>query len=333
MDSARLLRAFTRRRLDAAPLARLTRFARSRTLCFRRHWRGFCVGVASAYIRRRPGAALLARWSRFARSPAHRRRHWLLRDFCVQPASARFCASCPLGSPSPLVCSPPSPKALAWRLRAGSVSLVLRRLRAGRALFVRTLRRRRWRWLDFYVQLALARCCVVCMMVSLRSPACSPLPPLASVRLLRAAGVGSVLRHLHAGLALLACVLTTVAAGICEAFACSRPWLGAAPLALWSRLAWLRPRRRRRWLRRGLCVQLAPARCCATGMLVLMTRQMMHHWPAGLAVGLGAVGLTPASARHRLSTRRSGLAPRRRRWLRRGLCVQLASSPLRFSTR
>ena len=112
------------------------------------------------------------------------------------------------------------------------------------------------------------------MMVSLRSPACLPLSPLASVRFLRAAGVGLVLRHLHAGLALLACVLAAAAAGICEASAlawllrafgvgpvlrrlqaghaslarlltavaagfgaasvCSRRRLGAAPRACWS---------------------------------------------------------------------------------------------------
>ena len=232
MDSARLLRACIRRLLDAVPLARLTRLARLRTLCFRRRWRGFCAGVASACNRRRPDAAPLARWSRSARSPAHRRPHWLRRDFFVQPASVRCCATCTLGSPRPLACSPPSPKALAWRLRAASVSLVLRRQRAGRALFVRTFRRRRWRWRDFYVQLASARCCVVCMMVSLRSPACLPLSPLASVRFLRAAGVGLVLRHLHAGLALLACVLAAAAAGICEASACCRRQPGAAPLAL-----------------------------------------------------------------------------------------------------
>jgi len=75
-------------------------------------------------------------------------------------------------------------------------------LPARRSCFARLRAHCRCHWLQhaFCVQPASTRCRAICILVLLRSPACSPLSPFASARPLRAASIGLVLGHMHAGL-------------------------------------------------------------------------------------------------------------------------------------
>ena len=190
-------------------------------------------------------------------------------------------------------------------------------------------RRCRWLRLVTCVRPASASFRVTCTPVLLRSLSCSSPLPLASARLLRPAGVGPTLRHPHAGLASLACGLTSVAAGFGAAFACGRRQPSAAPLASWSRFACSPAPCRRRWRWLVPCAQPSSARSAPlarwSGLTRLHACRRCHWLRRGLCVQLVLARYCTTACWPRFGRLR---AHRPRRWLRRDLFVHPASARL-----
>ena len=154
-------------------------------------------GVTSSCSQRRFGAAPLARWAHLVRLRARRRRRRRWRGVCVQPASAWCCAASALVAPYSCVLSAVAAgvgvtSTCSWR-RLGAASYAC----WSRFARLPTHRCRHWLRCGSCVQPASAWCCATCTLDSLCSLACSPPPPLAFARPLRAAGVSPVPRHLR----------------------------------------------------------------------------------------------------------------------------------------
>ena len=293
--------------------------------------------LSPACDQRRLVSALPARRSCFARFRAHRRCRWPRRGFCVQPASARHFAIRTLDSLRSPAGSPPSPLVSARPSRAAGASPVLRHWLAGLASLARlllavavgaglSLARSRHQLGLHLLRAGLAL--LACMLAAAATgfgvaSACSwywlgtaplraGLALAACVLIALAVGFGvtsSCIRrrlgsacYLRAGLArLLARSPSSLPASTWLLLACIRRRLGAAPLACLSCSARPRARRRRRWLRRGFCVQPAPALRFAACMLALLVCVF-----AAVAIGFGA---TSACIQRQLSAVRLRAGP------------------------